>query len=270
MGQTGYSHDEATTAQRFEAKYYVSELEAEAIKDYMSPYVMADHNTKGGKPYIINSLYLDNDSLRLYWSSALGEKNRFKLRIRSYTEKPEDPVFFEIKRRIDRVILKQRAVMKRQSVDLLFQRRDVPKDHFLKPIPTEIKAFYDFRDTMESMKAGPCAMVRYTREAYMSNLEEPVRITFDRELTTLPCPEYEPGIWRFGPHWSTMDTVPVILEIKFTDTFPEWVKRMVHRFSLSRDSFAKYVVCLDGLKREGMPLTWMRDPDEDIMWSRVP
>ena len=269
MGQNGYSHDEATTAQRFEAKYYISELEAEAIKDFMAPYVMPDHHTIGGKPYVINSLYLDNDALRLYWSSVLGEKNRFKLRIRSYTEDPNDPVFFEIKRRVDRVILKQRAVMKRQAVDLLFDHREIPQEYFLKPIPKECKAFYDFRDIMESMHAGPRAMVRYTREAYMSNLEEPVRVTFDRELTTLPCPEYHPDIWKHGPHWSTMDTVPVILEVKFTDTFPEWIERMVYRFSLRRDSFAKYVVCLDGIKREGMPLTWLHDPDEDIMWSRV-
>ena len=235
----------------------------------MGPYVMADHNQIPGKPYIINSLYMDNDALRLYWSSALGEKNRFKLRIRSYTENPEDPVFYEIKRRINLVIVKQRAVMKRQSVDLLFNRREIPKDYFLKPIPKEIRAFDDFRDTMESMNAGPMAMVRYTREAYMSALEEPVRITFDRELSTLACQEYDPSVWCFGPHWATMDTVPVILEIKFTDSCPEWVTRMVQRFALERDSFAKYVVCLDGLKRGGMPLSWMHDPDEDIMWSRV-
>ena len=44
---------------------------------------------------------------------------------------------------------------------------------------------------------------------------------------------------------------PVVLEIKFTDTYPFWVRRLVQRFQLIRLSMAKYVLCINELQREG-------------------
>ena len=258
-----------TTAQRFEAKYPISELEALAIRDYIQPYLTSDDYVAWGEPYTINSLYLDNSALRLYWSSVMGEKNRIKLRIRAYTENPEDPAILEIKRRVDRIILKERTVIRREYVPAVLQGHHIPDSAFLKPNSKEKEGLQHFRYYMESLQAGPKTMVRYKREAYMSNLEEPVRITFDRALSTLPVEEYSPDIWKFGPHWTELHGLPVILEIKFTNTFPFWVSKLIQRFNLSRDSFAKYVACLDYLKRNGLPMTWAAGANEDALWSRV-
>ncbi len=260
--------ESATTAQRFEAKYPITEVQARAILDYMAPYVETDPYVSWGEPYVINSMYLDNPELRLYWSSVLGEKNRVKLRIRAYTENPEDLVIFEIKRRVDRIILKERTLIHREYVGDILRGGPVPESAYVKPTAKEKNALYNFRYIMESLNATPRAMVRYTREAYMSNLEEPVRITFDRELSTMPCPEYTPDCWIYGPHWRHMQNMPVVLEIKFTNIYPFWVKRLIQRFNLLRDSFAKYVSCLDVLKREGVPVSWSADHNEDMLWSR--
>ena len=59
--------------------------------------------------YPIVSLYIDSPELQLCRESLTGQKNRFKLRVRSYTDEPEYPQFFEIKRRINQVIMKSRA-----------------------------------------------------------------------------------------------------------------------------------------------------------------
>lgn len=91
---------ERMVAQRFEAKYILTEAAAQAIISYIQPYVHPDPH---GRIYPINSCYLDSDDLKLYWSSEMGEKNRFKLRVRSYSEKPEAPLFLEIKRRVDQL-----------------------------------------------------------------------------------------------------------------------------------------------------------------------
>ena len=56
--------------------------------------------------------------MRLYWDVVNGNKNRHKLRLRYYNENPAAPVLFEIKRRSDNAILKERGAVKRRCVVL--------------------------------------------------------------------------------------------------------------------------------------------------------
>jgi len=238
--------------QRFEAKYIITEMEALAIKDYIEPYVFVDPHAVDSAGYVVNSLYLDSPDLGLFWSSETGEKNRFKLRIRTYSEDPGDPVFFEIKRRVDRIISKQRAVVARDYVARILYEDGSGPDVLVRPDAKELENLYQFRDYMDAIAAGPCVMVKYLREAYMSNLEEPVRITFDRQLACLPVERYTPEVWTYGSAWRELHEIPLILEIKFTDAIPSWVQYLVQRFHLSRDSIAKYVKCVKALKRDGI------------------
>jgi hypothetical protein len=259
--------EDQTTSQRFEAKYIISEMQTQEILDYIEPYLTTDKHATWGVPYVVNSLYLDNDRLRLYWSSKGGEKNRIKLRIRAYTERPEDPVFFEIKRRMNQVILKQRAIVARDAVERVLLGQDVPPECFLASDIQEMENLCQFRDYAESLDAGPMCMVRYTREAYMSNLEEPVRITFDRDLSALYAPFYTPDVWIYDSRWLNLDAAQVILELKFTNLCPAWAQRMIDRFNLLQFPFAKYLSCLEGLKKEGLLFPWKEDPHEDPLWS---
>ena len=89
---------ERVVAQRFEAKYVIGELQAEAITHYIKPFVEPDPHAP---EYPVTSLYLDSPDLALYQSSDMGEKNRFKLRVRSYDDAPRSPLFLEVKQRID-------------------------------------------------------------------------------------------------------------------------------------------------------------------------
>src|SRR6185436_1754616 len=98
-------------ASRFELKYIITEEIALKVRDFVQAYLDLDENCVG-KPnfsYPVHSLYLDSDALFLYWSTINGDKNRYKLRLRFYNNNPETPVFFEIKRRMNNCILKQRG-----------------------------------------------------------------------------------------------------------------------------------------------------------------
>jgi len=103
---------------RHEMKYVVTESQAAAMAPFITQYIEMDRYCKlqRGGIYPICSLYLDNRDWRLCNESITGVKNRFKLRIRSYTDEPDYPRFFEIKRRINTVIMKSRArTMDRRS-----------------------------------------------------------------------------------------------------------------------------------------------------------
>ena len=98
-------------ASRFEMKYVIDEIKAAGIVRYIRPFLQMDRYSKLQRRgmYPIVSLYLDSAELRLCRESLTGQKNRFKLRIRSYTDEPKYPRFFEIKRRMNQVIIKSRA-----------------------------------------------------------------------------------------------------------------------------------------------------------------
>lgn len=243
---------EAPQSQRFEMKYAISELEAEAVRNFIEPHILPDCHAKEGARYEVHTLYLDSSDLALYSSSALGELNRFKLRVRSYEDHPEAPLFFEVKRRADRVILKQRARVKRSAANRVLAGEDVGQSVLVSPTHDEAVNLSRFRDYMEALGAKPRVMVRYEREAYESVVEAGVRITIDRRIACAAQRDYTPCAWSQDGRWRDLDGFAAILELKFWDTFPAWLAQLVRRFDLSRDSIAKYVVCIRELEREGV------------------
>src|SRR6185369_4340800 len=96
--------------QRFELKYLITEKVALAVRDFVSSYLEIDEYgaSRPNLSYPVHSLYLDSAGLRTYHTTVNGTKNRFKLRLRYYDDRLETPVFFEIKRRMNNCILKQR------------------------------------------------------------------------------------------------------------------------------------------------------------------
>jgi len=245
---------DAVTSQRFEMKYLISDVEAEEIKSYLSAFMMPDDKARFGHRYMLSSLYLDTPGMNLFWSSNLGEKNRFKLRVRTYSEDPNEPLFCEIKRRMNGIILKKRAAIHREYLpEILAGTTPRPEMMYLLD---EFDNLHRFADLLQQVDARPCMHVRYRREAYMSVFGDPMRITFDSNLSCLPVPETQNRVRMNGAGWKYLDHHPVILELKFTDSYPPWLHEFVQRFRLFRDSCAKYVVCIKQMAHEGI---WMLD-----------
>src|SRR5258708_37472810 len=97
--------------ERFELKYLIRESTGLQVRDFVRSYLAMDEFSVGrpNYSYPVHSLYLDSDDLKLYWRTINGDKNRFKLRLRYYSLQTDSPVFFEIKRRMNNCILKQRG-----------------------------------------------------------------------------------------------------------------------------------------------------------------
>jgi hypothetical protein len=72
-------------------KYIVDETVALAIRDYIRSYLQLDEYgaTLPNLSYPIHSLYLDSADLKLYQATINGDKNRFKLRLRYYENRPD-------------------------------------------------------------------------------------------------------------------------------------------------------------------------------------
>jgi SPX domain protein involved in polyphosphate accumulation len=227
--------------QRLELKYKINEDTALRMRDYVSSYLELDEYGVGrpNLSYPIHSLYLDSDDLRLYWDTINGNKNRFKLRLRYYDDRPESPVFFEIKRRMNSCILKQRGGVKRHAVGALLSGQLPDASHLVSQNPKYMVALHRFCQRMASLRATPRAHIYYHREAWVSQNDNSLRVTFDREVkceidftTRLPIQMQNPTL-VFGRE--------IVLEIKFTNRFPLWLEDMIRCFSLHITGAAKYV-----------------------------
>lgn len=222
--------------QRYECKYLVSEAQAVRIAADALPFVEPDPFARGRPQhgYPISSLYLDDEWLSLYRETIDGKRNRYKLRVRAYDDRPESPLFCEVKRRFDRVISKLRCAIAREQLGAVLAGDATPPG----PPPSRPQALAEFVRLLQATRAAPRALVRYDRQAFVGIDDSEVRVTFDRRLRI--CHTREPLVRMGGPGFCDMPTRGVVLELKYCDRHPSWLADLVRRHELHRQSFSKY------------------------------
>ncbi len=241
--------------QRREYKYLVTEDMAEQIRRYIAGVCTVDpYAEKTGGRYLTDTLYLDTPQLHSYWATINDAPDRYKLRVRGYPSLGDGPVFFEVKRRVSEAIKKTRGwyrgdwtrVLQGGTHEVLAtidpnQRR--PIDNFI--------CHYNLSPMQASV------LVRYEREPFFSTIDEYARVTFDRHLSyqrasdlTL-TPEHDS--WTYMDFatsqrgFSSSDS-SVLLELKFTNMVPGWMRSLVHTLGLQRLAFCKYTRAVDSIR----------------------
>jgi len=226
--------------QRFERKYFIEERLAPAIREFVSGYLELDEFSQGKADYCypVHSLYLDSNELSTYWATVHCEKQRFKLRVRYYNDDPEAPLFFEIKRRENECVLKQRAMVHRRAGASILSGQLPGLEQLVSGKPHHLAALQRFCYLMLQLNARPTMHIAYEREAWVSRSSNAVRVTMDRRVR---------GETRRGTEFITAMRSPVypfgaqtVLEIKFTDRFPDWLSDMVRHFNLLQGGAPKY------------------------------
>ena len=232
---------------RFELKYRISEAKAQQIRFFVQDYLKCDvyGATQPDLSYSVNSLYIDSPNLKTYQDTINGDRNRFKLRLRYYNF-DDSPVYFEIKRRLNKIIIKKRAKAHRWAVNDLLAGQIPRADFLVQQNSEEFAALEEFSYLQNLLIAKPSMHVSYRREAYEMEQSNAVRITFDRDVRSTVLKgvaflTHDPGDFKvFGDE--------VILELKFTDRFPLWLQELTQLFHLRQESAAKYVDSLEGLR----------------------
>lgn len=227
---------------RFEYKYLIDERCAHEVRNFARCYLVHDENARPELKwaYGTHSIYFDGPGLPLYYQTVQGLKNRFKLRIRYYEEEGDSPVYFEIKRRVNDIILKDRALVKRDRALRIMAGEACRITDLVKPTNLDhwqsLKRFCELRDNIGAM---PRVYVSYTREAWVKPDNDAVRLTFDRAL----CGGKFNGSFVINREVQVpplMAGSPCVLELKFTDRFPHWFRQMAQSLNLERRNNAKY------------------------------
>jgi len=234
---------------RHELKYFIPEDWIEDIKKDVAAYTRYDPHSEElpDRKYIIRSIYFDNDNLDFYYEKLDGVRIRKKLRIRTYGNGGDNSVYFlEIKHRYSNVIYKERAkVTPELYIPYIFMRKkfngELKCDKNLKRLLQRYSYNIEFHDLR------PTVLVAYEREALVGINNPRIRITFDTNLSMYPFPDHN--------DFFTQHLIPVtsiqkpILEIKFDYYMPEWLRKIVKKYALYRQSISKYCLCIDEIYR---------------------
>ena len=219
-------------AQRYELKFIIPESLSQPIRDFISPNLELDAHAQADRAYPIHSVYLDSPSLKTYQATLNGDRNRYKLRVRYYDDNANSPVFLELKRKYNDIVRKQRCMLTRDSLHSAISGDTScirPKDQadYATILPLIIHN-----------SATPCAHVAYRREAWVSRLDNSVRVTMDRQVRVEPCFDLTLHTSMENPVVVFKDEV--VLELKFTSRYPQWFRDMIHVFNITQCGAAKY------------------------------
>ncbi len=241
--------------ERLELKYLVDERTAARIRTDIAPYCRPDRHFEAARAaghvgYPITSLYLDSPGLAFHRAKERGDAERVKLRVRTYDA--ASAAVLEIKRRSSDVIDKCRARIDRKRVE------GVAHGDPLGPAEdSDTRRSADaFASLALSHGAEPSLRVRYLREAYVSEVDDYARITFDRHIEAQRASTWalDSGHDRwaaFDEHWRPeTGGAHVVLEIKCHCVVPGWVIDLIQRHRLRRTSFSKYSIGIDLTDRE--------------------
>jgi hypothetical protein len=218
---------------RHELKYYINYSEYEILRRKLQAVLKKDKYSIDDQGYHIRSLYFDN----LYENDLL-EKNygilkRKKIRIRIYNTS-DMVIKLERKYRYGEYICKESTSLTRDEYQKIL---NFDYDFLRKK---ESRLYQDFYLYLRSEKLTPKIIVDYTREAYIGN-ESDVRITFDKELSAGTN-----SIDIFNKDIVTVEALAfprLIMEVKFNEYLPTYIRRLLELDSHNRSAISKYVIC---------------------------
>ncbi len=218
---------------RFEFKYLMPAKLADIIVASIVHYTNIDPYIEKEDFYYVNSIYLDSNDFFFYQEKLSGLKNRKKYRLRFYGEEiypPKQPLFFEIKRRVDAVIIKNRTVVRLKHLRAinLSNWQDVAQENQ--------KFFTEFYHDYRWFGLKPGLFVRYKRKPFFSKFDRNFRVTFDFDLQAAKVNQLTPGV----VHYRNILNKVAVMEVKFNGIIPSWFAEVIRTNNLKRAPFSKY------------------------------
>lgn len=225
---------------KYEFKYILNPVEYMMIKDFFEDLgIDKDNNGDKNGEYKVASLYFETFGLEDYYDKSAGILRRKKLRARIYEHDVNDKTIninLEIKNKHEMFIFKNRSSITKED-----WMKFVNGDFII--LPSESSEFF-----VNLFKEGrmPNVLVRYDREAFFQDFISKTRITFDKNIEAIS----QGSFGYTNPDWC--DIIPVleggvVMEIKFSNRMPWWLKFLEKKFNLRRTPYSKYSQAVDAV-----------------------
>jgi len=218
---------------RNEFKYFVSDSDINILKHRLEQILQYDSNSNSQGFYTVRSLYFDDPFKSGIFNKLDGVRNRVRYRIRRYDD--SNKLRLEAKLRSNQAISKVSKWLSMDEYASIIDGGVSLKQY-------DSNNVYDiFLLNIKKYHLRPSVIVEYDRVAFIVPGSD-VRITLDLNVRS-----FKSDVNLINP---IMNSVPVlmypkqqILEVKFTDKIPSYIKQVVQSINIQRYAISKYTLC---------------------------
>lgn len=216
---------------RSEWKYCIHDTPQQTIKEHLAAVMDRDIHAKESGRYEIHSLYFDDFQNTCARENAAGDGIRYKYRIRYYDDEPEK-LFLEKKSKYNSFCNKRSCSLAVEQFERIM-RDDVGELYW----DTQDKLLKEFCVAVLTKGFRPKVIVNYEREAFVEPINN-VRITFDSGISA--SDSIESFLKRDYRKIPILPQKMNVMEVKFDEVFPAYLRRIVQLETVHQRSFSKY------------------------------
>ena len=216
---------------RHELKYLVDERDLVLLENKLTGLIKTDKYYENGA-YEIRSAYFDDYKDTALKQNIMGVSPRFKYRIRIYNG---DDSYIHLEKKI-----KNHDMTRKESCNLSYEecQRLLDGQYQIQPQDEDFLKQFKAYAAMNLLK--PKVVVAYERKAFICP-EGNVRITFDRNISA--ATEIGQFFDKDIGKRPIMPSGKHVLEVKYDEFMPRYIKAALNTGKLDRTTFSKYYLC---------------------------
>jgi len=219
---------------RKELKYNITNKDFYIIKHNLNTLIKKDSNCKG-EYYTISSIYFDDYNKTSYKQVQNGISNRWKYRIRFYNY-DDSFIKLEKKHKINGLTNKSSVRISREILNNILSNN-------VKVEEKNDKLLNEFILKMKRDLLRPIICIEYDRVPYVYKLGN-VRVTLDYNIRYTN--KYDD---LFSENKKVHYLKEKILEVKYDDLIPDYIRYRLELNHLEQISFSKFNNCIDNMLR---------------------
>ncbi len=219
---------------RSEWKYLLSNQDLSKVRTRISSVLDLDKHTPQRGRYVVHSLYFDDYKDSCVYSTYAKLSKRYKWRIRYY-DNDLDYLVLEKKKKIESRCHKESV---RITID---EYNDIINNNILDTMyDTKKELLRELAKDILIYNYKPKVIVDYERVAYVEEITN-IRITFDMKISA----SYEMDHFLDGDYtkYYVMPSDKNILEVKFDDILPSYIRNIIESHGFIQTGFSKYYYC---------------------------
>lgn len=218
---------------RHEYKYLISSAQASVLEMRMRGMLQPDPHADESGAYQIKSLYFDDSEDTCFFENENGTDPRSKFRIRCYNHSLER-ISLEKKSKMRGMTKKESCFISKEVCEILMGGRDLRLGEGLDGTQKFLLSQLKLR------RLRPKVIVSYERKPFVCPIGN-VRVTFDRKLSSSSA--VESFLKEELPLRPALATGSCILEVKWDEILPSYVRQALSTGTLQWSGCSKYYLC---------------------------
>ena len=215
---------------RFEYKYLLTKCQKELLKVKIGDLLGIDKNAVEHGGYNIRSIYLDNYKNTSLNQVINGISDREKYRIRFYNC-DSSYIALEKKKKTNNMTIKTSCKITKEQLENIINNKELV-------ISTENpELLNELYLKMKTQRYKPVCIIEYDRIPYIHNAGN-VRITLDYNISV--SYDFQNAFSENLAVLPIMNRDKALLEVKFNDFIPDFIRWRLQLNTLSRTSYSKY------------------------------